>query len=57
MIQEAESRDDDTIIRFLRRLETAMIGIEKGNFLPASHGWWGCNPKWCGYWSTCKVKP
>jgi hypothetical protein len=56
-IQECGPRDDETINRFLRRLETAMIGIEKGNFLPASHGWWGCGHKWCGYWSTCKVRP
>lgn len=56
-IQESGPRDDETINRFLRRLESAMAGIEKGNFLPASHGWWGCSPKWCGFWNTCKVRP
>lgn len=57
MTQEAKPRDDETINRFLLRLQNAMMGIEKGNFLPVSHGWWGCNPKWCGYWSTCRVRP
>jgi hypothetical protein len=57
VIQQSEARDDETINRFLRRLESAMTSIEKGNFLPASHGWWGCSPKWCGWWSTCKVRP
>lgn len=56
-IQETEPRDADTLNRFLMRLETAMIGIEKGTFLPASHGWWGCGKKWCGFWDSCKVKP
>jgi len=56
-IQECEPRDDETLNRFLRRLESAMGAIEKGNFLPASHGWWGCSQKWCGYWLTCKFRP
>lgn len=55
--QEVEARDDETIERFLRRLETAMVAIEKGVFLPAQHGSWKCSQKWCGYWDTCKLKP
>ncbi len=46
VIQESKPRDDETLNRFLRRLESAMGAIGKGNFLPASHGWWGCSQKW-----------
>lgn len=35
------------------RINTVVDGIEKGMFLPANTGWWGCSPKYCGYWKTC----
>lgn len=31
-------------------------GISKGVFLPASEGSWNCDPRWCGYYHSCKYK-
>lgn len=39
---------------FLNRVEALIIAIEKGVFLPVSPDHWMCNPKWCGYASSCK---
>jgi hypothetical protein len=57
VIQKCPPRPNDAIQRFLRRLEAAMLTIEKGNFLPAANDAWACNPKYCGYYSSCRVRP
>ncbi len=38
----------------MNRLETMAHGIEKEVFMPIDATHWKCNPKWCGYYSTCK---
>lgn len=55
--QEAPPREDDTLSRFLNRLEKAMEAISKGIFLPAANGSWACSPKMCGYYRSCKFRP
>lgn len=35
------------------RINTVVGGVEAGVFLPANTGWWGCSPKYCGYWNSC----
>ena len=57
VVQEAPPRDDDTIHRMLQRLKTAHGAIKAGNFLPAANGAWWCSKRFCGYWTTCKVRP
>ena len=57
VIQKCPPRSNEAIQRFLRRLEAAMITIEKGNFLPAANDAWCCNPRYCGYYNSCKVRP
>lgn len=36
------------------RLENLLDAIEKGSYQPAPTGDWICDPRWCGYYSTCK---
>jgi len=57
MIQEADPREDETLNRFLYRLEKAMEVIQKGVFQPAPIGAWWCNPKYCGYFQSCRYRP
>jgi hypothetical protein len=56
-IQEAPARDDETLKRFLFRLERCMLILEKGIFQPAAIGSWACSEKWCGYYLMCKFRP
>lgn len=37
----------------LRRVENAARVIESGSFVPARPDDWWCNPKWCGFYSSC----
>lgn len=39
--------------RLLRKVEAAAAVIKAGNFMPAPADFWGCSPKWCGYWDRC----
>ena len=57
LIQEADPREDEVINRFLFRLEKAMEIIQKGSFQPAPIGAWWCDPRYCGYYQTCKYRP
>ncbi len=36
------------------RLNAITKLITAGVFVPASPGWWGCSPKYCGYYRTCE---
>ena len=56
ILQKALPRDDDTIHRFLWRLEAFLSALEKGIFLPAPNGHWCCSEAWCGYWHDCKYR-
>jgi hypothetical protein len=38
----------------LRRIERASLVLESGAFMPARESDWWCDPKWCGYYPTCK---
>jgi len=57
VVQEVPPRDDDTIHRMLLRLKAAHDAIRAGNFLPAAEGSWVCSKRFCGYWTTCRVRP
>ena len=38
----------------LRRIESLLVAIEKGIFLPTNPENWACDPRYCGYYPTCK---
>lgn len=57
VMQATVPREDTQIERFMLRLEKAMYAIEKEVFLPAAPGSYFCNAKWCGYHSSCSVRP
>jgi hypothetical protein len=38
----------------LARVETVALAMEKGVFIPVEPTHWCCDPKWCGYHSTCR---
>jgi hypothetical protein len=48
------TRDIDDYETLLARIETVTKAIEKGVFIPVSPDHWMCNPRWCGYFSSCK---
>jgi hypothetical protein len=47
------SRDDADFQVMLRRIETAMLAIEKNVFVPARQTDWWCSRRWCGYFDSC----
>ncbi len=57
VVRESPPRGQDDIARFLLRLQKAMEAIKAGMFLPAAGGVWWCSKKWCGYYSSCCVRP
>ena len=57
MCQETVPRDKAVIDRLLYRTERALDAVAKEVFLPPPSGSWWCSKRFCGYWSTCKVKP
>lgn len=48
------SHDDITIL--IRRIYAAFDGMKKGVYLPTNPTNWWCDPKWCGYFETCKFR-
>lgn len=38
---------------YLAKLNSFLVSLKSGVFLPAAPGAWNCSAKWCGYWSTC----
>jgi hypothetical protein len=38
----------------LARVETVVLAMEKGVFIPVEPTHWCCDPKWCGYYQTCR---
>jgi hypothetical protein len=36
------------------RIESVMEMLKTGTFPPAQRNHWSCDPKWCGYFDTCK---
>ncbi len=54
---QVEIKDDD-YQALLMRIQMMLNSIAAGNFPPASPGRdWVCNPKWCGYYSSCPYIP
>ena len=46
-------RNEASIDALAARHQVATQLINAGVFAPVEPGHWICNPKWCGYWSTC----
>jgi RecB family exonuclease len=46
------TREDFTVL--LARIETLAMAMEKGVFIPVEPTHWCCDPKWCGYYQTCR---
>jgi len=55
-IQEIDAHDTERINRLLFTLERVMDAIGKGIFLPATIGHWCCDPRYCGYYKSCKLR-
>lgn len=47
-------RDESVYQKTANFLQSVSTGIERGVFLPAQPGSWTCDPRWCGYYDTCK---
>jgi hypothetical protein len=47
------TRDDEDFVTLLRRIERAVIAMEKGVFIPARETDWWCSPKYCGFHGSC----
>jgi RecB family exonuclease len=41
-------------LALLARVETICKAMEAGVFIPVEPTHWCCDPKWCGYFGTCK---
>jgi PD-(D/E)XK nuclease superfamily len=52
-VTRESTRDDDDFRVMLRRIETGMLAIEKGVFVPARQSDWWCSRRWCGYFDSC----
>ena len=52
VVQET-TRDRDDYEAWVNRVGTALEVIEAGIFIPANRNAWWCDPRYCGYWSTC----
>ena len=50
---ESTRREED-FMPLLERMFALSRSIEAGVFLPTQPNDWRCNPKWCGYYGTCK---
>jgi len=55
-IQEIDAHGPERIYRLLFVIERVMEAISKGIFLPATLGHWCCDPRFCGYFDTCKLR-
>lgn len=52
-IQES-SRVDEDFPPVLRRIESLLVAIEKDIFIPTNPDNWACDPRYCGYFPTCR---
>ena len=46
-------RTEEDFKPILRRLENMILALDAGIFVPCPESFWGCNPKYCGYHSSC----
>ena len=49
-------RNHDDITMLIRRIYAVIEGMKKGVYLPSDPTKWQCNPRWCGYYETCKYR-
>jgi hypothetical protein len=56
-IRVAPHRDDDTLNRAVRRMQTFVKGVQNDIFLPASENSFKCMPGQCAHWSYCNHRP
>lgn len=47
------TRHDEDFMALLRRIETMLMALEKGVFVPARETDWWCSERFCGYWHSC----
>jgi len=47
-------RDQEDLDIYLNRIEQTVVSITTGNFAPAPESAWWCDPRYCGYYSTCR---
>lgn len=47
------TRTDDDWRTLIQKARLMLAQIQAGIFPPADPAWWGCSPKWCGYWWSC----
>jgi len=50
---DVSHRGPDDYKALSHRVNAALAVIKAGTFAPANPGWWGCGPKYCGYYQTC----
>jgi hypothetical protein len=48
------SRDQVDLDIYLNRIEQTIVSLITGNFAPAPEAAWWCDPRYCGYYSTCR---
>jgi len=48
------TRDDEDLRVLVERVNTMIQGLAKGIFVPAQPTSWVCDPRYCGYYPTCK---
>lgn len=46
-------RTEANATALFRRIKTVQRAITSGSFVPADRGWWGCDPRYCGYYADC----
>jgi RecB family exonuclease len=46
--------NEDDFRAVLNRVEVIATAMEKGIFVPVEPTHWCCDPKWCGYYATCR---
>jgi len=49
-------RNHDDITILIRRIYAVFEGMKKGVYLPTNPVNWWCDPKWCGYYESCKFR-
>jgi hypothetical protein len=45
-------RTERDIVALANRVNAMLASIKTGVFTPCDPGYWGCSPKWCGYFLT-----
>jgi len=48
------SPDNEDFQAVLNRVQIVAMAMEKGVFVPVEPDHWCCDPKWCGYYGTCR---